>query len=349
MATGQQRKPATKPAARAAVRVGADGRDGGGQPPDRIAMLATMVRIRAFEMKLAELVRNLVIKGTMHPYVGQEAVASGVCFALRRDDYITSTHRGHGHALAKGADMNRMMAELLGKHTGYCKGKGGSMHIADASVGVLGANGVVAGGLTVATGVGLSIAQRRSGQVCLCFFGDGAANRGPFHEALNLAAIWKLPVIFLCENNGWASSTPHRYACAVSDVASRAGGYGLRGVIVDGMDALEVYGAVREAVDRARAGGGPAFVEAKVVRWQGHYEGDPQGYRARAEVVEGKARDPIERLRSALMADEAVRAEEIGEFQRAAEAEIDAAVAFAESSPLPAPAEALEDLFAAQQ
>ena len=248
--------------------------------------------------------------------------------------------------VAKGADTARMMAELYAKRTGSCKGKGGSMHIADASVGVLGANGVVAGGLTVAVGVGLSIKLRKTGQVCLCFFGDGAANRGPFHEALNLAVIWKLPVIFLCENNGWASSTPHRYACAVPDVAARAAGYGLPGVVVDGMDALEVYAAVREAAERARAGGGPAFIEAKVVRWQGHYEGDPQGYRDRAEVADGKARDAIARLRSRLLAENILSTEQVAEIERAVSAEIDAAVAFGESSPLPGPEEALDDLFA---
>jgi len=220
------------------------------------------------------------------------------------------------------------------------------MHIADASVGVLGANGVVAGGLTVAVGVGLSIKQRKTGQVCLCFFGDGAANRGPFHEALNLAVIWRLPVIFLCENNGWASSTPHQYACAVPDVAARAAGYGLPGVVVDGMDALEVYAAVRQAAERARAGGGPAFIEAKVVRWQGHYEGDPQGYRDRAEVADGKARDAIARLRSTLLAQSILTTEHVAEIERAADAEIDTAVAFGESSPLPRPEEALEDLYA---
>jgi TPP-dependent pyruvate/acetoin dehydrogenase alpha subunit len=220
------------------------------------------------------------------------------------------------------------------------------MHIADASVGVLGANGVVAGGLTIAAGVGLSIKQRRSGQVCLCFFGDGAANRGPFHEALNLAMIWKLPVIFLCENNGWASSTPHRYACAVPDIAQRAASYGLQGITVDGMDVLEVHHAVHEAVDQARGGVGPAFIEAKVVRWQGHYEGDPQGYRDRAEIAEGKARDPIERLGVKLVAEGTLTTEQFADMQRAVQEEMDRAVAFAESSSLPVPEEALQDLFA---
>ena len=311
-----------------------------------VRLLRTMIRIRAFEERVRDLFAAGRLPGFVHLSIGQEAVAAGACAALRADDYVLSTHRGHGHMIAKGADTARMMAELHAKRTGSCKGKGGSMHIADASVGVLGANGVVAGGLTVAAGVGLSIKLRQTGHVCPCFFGDGAANRGPFHEALNLAAVWKLPVIFLCENNGWASTTPHRYACAVPDIALRGAGYGLRGVVVDGMDALEVYAAVTEAVNRARAGGGPALIEAKVVRWQGHYEGDPQGYRDRAEVADGKARDPISRLRSSLLAEAILSTGRIAEIERAALAEIDAAVAFGESSPLPAPEEALEDLFA---
>jgi TPP-dependent pyruvate/acetoin dehydrogenase alpha subunit len=306
------------------------------------------LRIRLAELRIIQLYPSDRIQSPVHLSIGQEAVAAGACLALRADDYVLSTHRGHGHMVAKGADTARMMAELYAKRTGSCKGKGGSMHIADASVGVLGANGVVAGGLSVAAGVGLSIKQRRTGQVCLCFFGDGAANRGPFHEALNLAVIWQLPVIYLCENNGWASSTPHQYACAVPDVAARAAGYGLPRVIVDGMDALAVHAAVREVVDRARSGGGPALIEAKVVRWQGHYEGDPQGYRDRTEIVDGKARDPIARLQSKLLAENIFGPGQVAEFERAAQAEIDAAVAYGETSPLPAPEEALDHLFASR-
>jgi pyruvate dehydrogenase E1 component alpha subunit len=307
----------------------------------------TMVRVRAFEERVRDLFAAGRLPGFVHLSIGQEGVAAGACAALRTDDYVLSTHRGHGHMVAKGANTSRMMAELYAKRTGSCKGKGGSMHIADASVGVLGANGVVAGGLTVAAGVGLSIKGRRTDQVCVCFFGDGAANRGPFHEALNLAVIWKLPVIFLCENNGWASSTSHAYACSVPDLATRGAGYGLSGVTVDGMDVLAVYTAVVGAVERARAGRGPAFIEAKVVRWQGHYEGDPQGYRDRAEIADGKARDPIARLRMQLLADGALSDSQAAEIDRAVLAEIDTAVAFGESSPLPAPEEALEDLYSA--
>jgi acetoin:2,6-dichlorophenolindophenol oxidoreductase subunit alpha len=317
-------------------------------PETQIQLFRSMIRIRAFEYRVRDLFAAGRLPGFVHLSIGQEAVAAGACLALRPDDYVLSTHRGHGHMVAKGADTARMMAELHAKRTGSCKGKGGSMHIADASVGVLGANGVVAGGLSVAAGVGLSVKQRRTGQVCLCFFGDGASNRGPFHEGLNLAGIWTLPVVFLCENNGWASSTPHEYACAGRDVAARAAGYGFSGVIVDGMDPLAVYAAVKEAADQARAGGGPTLIEAKVVRWQGHYEGDPQGYRDRTEVADGKSRDPVARLRSRLLVENVLGAEQVAEIERAAQAEIDAAVAFAEASPLPAPGEALDDLFASQ-
>ncbi len=315
-------------------------------PKIQLKLYETMVRIRAFEERVRDLFAAGRLPGFVHLSIGQEAVAAGACLALRTDDYVLSTHRGHGHMVAKGANTARMMAELYAKRTGSCRGKGGSMHIADASVGVLGANGVVGGGLTLAAGVGLSIKQRRSGQVCLCFFGDGAANRGPFHEALNLAVIWRLPVIFLCENNGWASSTPHRYACAVLDVAARAAGYGLPSLTADGMDALAVHAAVKDAVDRARSGGGPALIEAKVVRWQGHYEGDAQAYRDRAEIADGKARDPIARLRLKLLTENILGPDQVAELARAAQAEIDAAVAFGESSPLPAPEEALDHLFA---
>ena len=313
-----------------------------------ITLLKTMIRIRTFEERVRDLFSAGRLPGFVHLSIGQEAVAAGACCALNPDDYVLSTHRGHGHMIAKGADTSKMMAELYGKRTGSCKGKGGSMHIADASVGVLGANGVVAGGLTVAAGVGFSLRQRRSGQVCLCFFGDGAANRGPVHEALNLAVIWRLPVVFLCENNGWASTTSHHYACAVSDVAVRAAGYGLQGIVVDGMDAAAVYDAVAGAVASARSGGGPAFIEAKVVRWQGHYEGDPQGYRDKSEVEAGKHRDPIQRLGAALVAAGVLRDADVAALFDAARDEIDRAVAFGESSPLPSADEALDDLFARQ-
>jgi TPP-dependent pyruvate/acetoin dehydrogenase alpha subunit len=318
-------------------------------PDVQIALLKTMIRIRAFEERVRDLFAAGRLPGFVHLSIGQEAVAAGACCALHRDDYVLSTHRGHGHMVAKGADTSKMMAELYAKRSGSCKGKGGSMHIADASVGVLGANGVVAGGLTVGAGVGLSIRQRRSGQVCLCFFGDGAANRGPVHEALNLAVIWRLPVVFLCENNGWASTTSHRYACSVPDLAARASGYGLKGIVVDGMDVVAVYGAIRDAVANARSGGGPAFIEAKVVRWQGHYEGDPQAYRDKAEIADGKARDPIERLRGALVAAGVLGEEDVSALRLAAMEEMDRAVAFGEASPLPAPEDALQDLFARQE
>jgi len=222
-------------------------------PVERLrAMLGTMLLIRAFEEKAEELYGLGRVHGTMHLSIGQEAVAVGVCEALRPDDFILSTHRGHGHCLAKGADVRRMMAEFLGKETGYCRGRGGSMHIADVDGGNLGANGIVAGGLPIATGVGLSIQVRRTGQVCVAFFGDGAANEGAFHESLNLASIWNLPVVFVCENNQYAMSMPVHRAMRVERVADRACAYGIPGRTVDGMDVLAVFEAAQEAVDRSR-------------------------------------------------------------------------------------------------
>src|SRR5574337_763822 len=219
-----KKRQATRRKSDAPTRPVSGAGDAKGKMPDRIAMLRMMIRIRAFEMKLAELVRNLVIKGTMHPYVGQEAVATGVCAALRPDDYITSTHRGHGHALAKGADMNRMMAELLGRYTGYCKGKGGSMHIADMELGMLGCNGIVGGGMGITAGAALSVKLRGADQVSIGFFGDGGANTGITHEAMNLAAAWRLPAIFVCENNQYALSMPIAQAVAMPDIAARGAG-----------------------------------------------------------------------------------------------------------------------------
>ena len=262
-------------------------------------MLTMMVRIRAFEMKLAELVRDLVIKGTLHPYVGQEAVATGVCFALRTEDYITSNHRGHGHALAKGADMNRMMAELLGRQTGYCKGKGGSMHIADLDLGMLGCNGIVGGGIGITAGAALSAKLRGTDQVSVGFFGDGAANTGIAHEAMNLAATWQLPAIFICENNQYALSMPHAKAVAAPDIASRAVGYGMPGEVVDGNDAPAVWAATRRAVLHARQGGGPTLLECKTYRWLQHSLRVKGPDRPADEEAAWKARCPIAKLRGA--------------------------------------------------
>jgi TPP-dependent pyruvate/acetoin dehydrogenase alpha subunit len=309
-------------------------------------MYASLWRVRLFEERARELFQQGRIPGFLHTSVGQEAVAVGVAAALRPDDYVLSTHRGHGHLIAKGGSLRGLMAELYGKANGICHGKGGTMHIADASVGYLGANGVLAAGCVVAPGVGLSIKRRRSGQVVVTFFGDGAANRGPFHEGVNLAALWTLPVVFVCENNRWASSTAHALSTAGGSIAARAAGYGIPGESVDGNDALAVHEAVARAVARARSGHGPSLVEAHTIRWVGHFEGDPQAYRGREEVAEGRRRDPIARLEAHLRERgllDAARAERV---RAAVAAEVEDAVAHAEASPLPRPEDALTDLFA---
>jgi TPP-dependent pyruvate/acetoin dehydrogenase alpha subunit len=308
-------------------------------------LLKTMMSIRAFESRVEELFLAGHVAGSVHLYIGEEATATGVCSALRPGDYITSTHRGHGHAIAKGARLDRMMAELFGRRTGYCKGKGGSMHIADFSVGMLGANGIVGGGLTIAVGAGLSAKMRRSGQVVVSFFGDGATNRGTFHEALNMAAVFHLPVVFVNENNCYASTTPVGYAVSVEDVADRAAGYGIPGVMVDGNDVLAVREATLAAVERARAGGGPTLLECKTYRWRGHYIGDPEQYRTKEEIAQWQERCPIRRFQAYLLERGAIQRGDIEAISRHVEEEVAAAVRFAEQSPFPDPEEALEDLF----
>jgi pyruvate dehydrogenase E1 component alpha subunit len=316
-------------------------------PTERLrAMLATMLLIRAFEEKAEELYGLGRVHGTMHLSIGQEAVAVGVCEALRPDDYILSTHRGHGHCLAKGADVRRVMAEFLGKETGYCRGRGGSMHIADVEGGNLGANGIVGGGLPIATGVGLSIQMRRSGQVCVAFFGDGAANEGAFHESVNLASIWDLPVVFVCENNQYAMSMPVRQSMRVERVSDRACAYGIPGRTVDGMDVLAVFEAASEAVERARAGGGPTLLECVTYRYRGHSKSDRQRYRTREEVARWRAQDPIERLRRLLEEQGLVQPGEFDALAAAAREQVEEAVRFAEASPEPDPSTLLEDVYA---
>jgi pyruvate dehydrogenase E1 component alpha subunit len=316
-------------------------------PTERLrAMLATMLLIRAFEEKAEELYGLGRVHGTMHLSIGQEAVAVGVCEALRPDDYILSTHRGHGHCLAKGADVRRMMAEFLGKETGYCRGRGGSMHIADVEGGNLGANGIVAGGLPIATGVGLSIQVRGSGQVCVAFFGDGAANEGAFHESVNLASIWDLPVVFVCENNQYAMSMPVRQSMRVERVSDRACAYGIPGRTVDGMDVLAVFEAASEAVERARAGRGPTLLECVTYRYRGHSKSDRQRYRTREEVARWRAQDPIERLRRLLEEQGLVQPGEFDALAAAAREQVEEAVRFAEASPEPDPSTLLEDVYA---
>jgi len=258
--------------------------------------LRTMWRIRRFEEAVEDLYGRGLMHGTMHLSIGQEAVPTAACQALNRDDYITSTHRGHGHCIAKGADLERMMAELLAKETGYCRGRGGSMHIADTETGNLGANGIVAGGVPIAAGAALSAKLRGTGQVALAFHGDGAMGEGAWHEGVVLAAMWQLPVVFLCENNLYGMSMSSERAFNLPQLSDRAKGYGIPGVTVDGNDLQAVYDVTAEAVERARNGGGPTFIEAKTYRWRGHSKSDKNLYRTREEIDEWRLKDPIVRF-----------------------------------------------------
>jgi len=311
-----------------------------------IEMYRKMLEIRHFEEKVYELYGQNLVPGTIHLYVGQEAVAVGVCANLRRDDYITSTHRGHGHCIAKGAQLERIMAEILGKRTGYCKGKGGSMHIADFTVGMLGATAVVGAGIPIAVGAGLSIKLRGTDQVVACFFGDGASNQGTFHEGINMAAIWSLPVIFVCENNLYAMGTRQSKVMLIKDIADRAAAYGIPGVVVDGNDVLAVYEAANEAVKRAREGKGPTLLECKTYRHKGHSRFDPATYRPKEEVEEWLKKDPIPQFRRRLL-DIGVLTEEMArQIEMEVIAAVEGAVKFAMESPYPDPEEALEDVYA---
>jgi pyruvate dehydrogenase E1 component alpha subunit len=305
-----------------------------------IEMYRTMWNIRAFEMKVVELYKHNLIRGSTHVYLGQEAIATGVCAALRPDDLITSTHRGHGHCLAKGGQPKPMMAELLGRYEGYCKGKGGSMHIADLGLGILGANGIVGGGLCLAAGAALSCQYQGTDQVVVCFFGDGAFNQGPFHESANLAAVWKLPIIYVCENNQFALSTRVSTALGVSDLSARAEAYGFPGVTVDGKDVVAVYEVAEEAVARARAGDGPSLIAAECYRWEGHMVGDPQEYRPRQEVEELMLECPISYFREKLLAQGLLTEEEAGQIEGEMKSNAEAAAEYARSCTEP-PLEAL--------
>jgi TPP-dependent pyruvate/acetoin dehydrogenase alpha subunit len=304
----------------------------------------TMVRIRRFEERAVELFMAQELPGFLHSCLGQEAVPAGACAALREDDYITSTHRGHGHVIGKGLRLDRMMAELFGRTTGYCKGKGGSMHIADFSKGILGANGIVGGGIPIAVGAALSASMRKSGQVAAAFFGDGAANQGSFHESVNMAAVWKLPAVFICENNLYAVSTHESRQRLVADVAARAAAYGIPGVTVDGNDPLAVWAAVTDAVERARAGVGPSLVECRTYKWLGHYVGDPGKYRPAEEVAAWKANDPLPRYERELEARGVLPAAEAERVREQVAREIEEAVEFARRSPHPRPEDAIEEV-----
>ncbi|MBI2877114.1 MAG: thiamine pyrophosphate-dependent dehydrogenase E1 component subunit alpha [Candidatus Tectomicrobia bacterium] len=311
-----------------------------------IGLLKTMLTIRNFELRLAELFAAGKVPGFVHLYAGQEAVAAGVCANLRRDDYIASTHRGHGHCIAKGGDLRQMMAELYGRATGYCKGKGGSMHIADLDIGILGANGIVGGGLVIAPGAGLSAKLRKTDQVTVCFFGDGASNQSTFHEGINLASVWNLPVIFVCENNLYGISTHQSRHQKIRDVSDRAQAYGIPGVTLDGNDVIAVYQAAQEAVRRARAGEGPTLLECKTYRQRGHFEGDPMVYRPREEMEEWRRRDPIERFWGKLREMRLLEEADYQEMDRQIRAQIEEAIRYAEESPVPEPAAMREDVYA---
>lgn len=311
-----------------------------------VSMLSKMYEIRVFEETVDELFARGLVHGTMHLSIGQEASAVGSIFALRDEDYILSTHRGHGHCIAKGADINLMMAEFLGKETGYCRGRGGSMHIADMEGRNLGANGVVGGGIPLAVGVGLSLKMRQTDEIVMGFFGDGAANQGAFHEALNMAAIWTLPVVYVCENNQYGMSMSTNRAFNIERIAQRADGYGMVGITVDGNDVLEVYEAAAKAIDRARSGGGPTLLECVTYRWKGHSKSDQERYRTKDEIEAWKRRDPIKLFRERLVAEGVITHEEAAGLEEQASRTIAEAVEFAKSSAEPDVETILEGVYA---
>lgn len=319
-----------------------------GSERDRLLwMYKTMQRIRLFDDRIVRLFNSGRITGALHSYVGEEAVAVGVCANLRPDDYLVSTHRGHGHMLAKGADMDRMMAELFAKETGYCQGKGGSMHIVDMSLGILGSNGIVGAGIPIASGAGTAIKIRGTDQVVSCHFGDGASNTGAFHEGINLAATWGLPVVFVIENNLYAQFTPQRMHTKVVDLAVRGQAYDIPAVSVDGNDVLAVSEAAGEAFARARSGKGPSILECKTFRWFGHAINNPGSNlgRDQAEIDAWKLKDPIPRFASVLV-DRGIATEaELEGLKRVVEEELEHSIAFAEASPSPKPEDALRHVY----
>jgi pyruvate dehydrogenase E1 component alpha subunit len=308
-------------------------------------MYEMMHRIRKFGEKASECFARGMLAGNIHVCIGQEGSAVGAAFALKETDYITSTHRGHGHCLAKGAKPHLALAELFGKKTGYCKGKGGSMHIVDVNLGILGANGIVGAGIPIAAGSAWASKIMGDGHVTLCFFGDAAANQGTFHEAVNMAAAWDLPVVFLCENNGYGVSVPIRKVTKTPNLSVRAKAYDIPGATVDGEDIIAVHEAVKKAVHRARSGQGPSIVETKVYRWLGHYCGDPANYRPKSYLEEAHAKDPIALFRKRLLDEKIANADEVDAIEKAMTEEIEAAYAFADQSAYPDVAEAFTDVY----
>lgn len=304
-----------------------------------------MVLIRKFEMCASKLFAQNKLPGFLHLYVGEEAVATGVCSALEVTDYITSTHRGHGHLIAKGGDVKKMMAELFAKETGYCKGKGGSMHISDRDKGILGANGIVGAGIPIATGAAFASKYKGDGRVAVSFFGDGAANRGTFHEALNMAAAFKLPAVFVCENNLFAISVCARYHMAISDISDRAAAYSMPGYSIDGNDVELVYETTKAAVERARRGEGPTLIECKTWRHRGHYEGDPDDYRTAEEKAEWMQKDPIERLAKRLIEEGICTQAELDAIASDADKLLAEAIDEAEAAPVPSVSALMADIY----
>jgi pyruvate dehydrogenase E1 component alpha subunit len=318
-------------------------------PAPLVDLYRMMLTIRRFEERCNYLYMQGRIPSTLHLYIGQEAVAAGVCAHLRTDDYALSTHRPHGHAIAKGVPLRSMMAELYAKVTGCCQAKGGSMHVGDINVGMVPAIAIVGGNIPIATGMALAAKRLNNGRVAVSFFGEGGSNEGAFHESLNMAALWDLPVVYVCENNLYAASTPVATAIKVENVADRAAAYGMPGVIVDGNDVEAVYQAAGEAIARARRGEGPTLLECKTYRLCGHSRSDPRTYRTKEEEALWEANDPITRLAERLQASGLATVENLAEIEQSVKADIDDAVAFAEASPAPAPEDTLKHVFYSQQ
>jgi TPP-dependent pyruvate/acetoin dehydrogenase alpha subunit len=315
-----------------------------------IEMLRRMLRIRRFEEAVIDLVQRGEIVGAAHSYIGEEAVAVGACLALRDDDWMTGNHRSHGHPIAKGGDVRRAMAELLGKRTGFCKGKGGSMHLADFSIGILGESGILGSSIPVAVGAALGSRLRGTDRVAVCFFGDGASNEGSFHESINLAAVWKLPVIFLCENNQYAVTSSSKEMVASANISDRAAAYDIPGILVDGQDVIAMHEAVSQAVQRARAGLGPSLVEGRTYRYYDHSLGLNRivraPYRSDEEVDEWKLRDPIDLHKERLLSQGILTQEAFDQLEAEVKTQIEDALAFARESPYPDPSELFDDMFA---
>ena len=304
-----------------------------------------MLLIRYFEEKVEELFLQKLVHGTLHLYIGEEAVAVGALSCREEGDWIASNHRGHGHCIAAGGNLKKMMAELLGKETGFCRGRGGSMHIADVENRNLGATGIVGSGIPVAVGAALTQKLKKTGQIVFCFFGDGATNTGAFHEAVNMASIWNLPIVFICENNMYAISFSIKKAIKLEDIAIRAKGYGIPGVKVDGNDILAIRERIKEACGNARTGKGPTLIECETYRWKGHSKSDANLYRTKEEIEEWKKKDPIERFKQFLIKDKTATAEKLDELQKQAKSELEEAVEYAKNSPEPDPATIFEGLY----